>query len=60
MTKSSVIAGALGSRPMSFSAMITCAELETGKISAKPCTIARTITFRSGMKVILGVLADAR
>src|ERR1700730_8569919 len=59
ITRSNVIDGADGSRPISFSATMTCAELETGNSSAKPCTIARTITFKSGMPLILGVLTAA-
>ena len=34
-----------GSSPISFSATTTCAELETGKSSASPCTMARMMTF---------------
>src|SRR5580658_7842715 len=45
ITSRNVIAGVVGSRPMSFSAMITCAELETGSNSQNPCTSASTNTL---------------
>jgi hypothetical protein len=41
ITKSRVISGLAGSNPMSFSATITWAELDTGSSSAKPWTTAR-------------------
>ncbi len=41
MTSKRVIGGEDGSRPRSFSTTTTCAELETGKSSASPCTTAR-------------------
>ena len=41
ITNSSVISGFEGSKPISFSATITWAELETGSNSANPCTTAR-------------------
>src|SRR5580704_8397104 len=49
MTRSRVICGAVGSRPRSFSATITWAELETGRSSASPCTIARIASCHSCM-----------
>jgi hypothetical protein len=45
MTSKKVMDGAVGSRPMSFSATITCAELETGSNSQKPCTTAKMNIF---------------
>src|SRR5262252_9024399 len=47
MTRSSVIGGDEGSRPISFSVTTTWAELDTGKSSVRPCTIASTMTFSS-------------
>src|SRR5208283_1600582 len=41
MTSRKVIAGSVGSRPMSFSATMTCAELDTGSISHAPWITAR-------------------
>lgn len=41
MTRSRVISGELGSRPISFSATITWAELDTGNSSLMPCIAAR-------------------
>src|SRR5579875_184645 len=46
ITSRSVISGAAGFMPISFSATITCAELETGSSSARPCTMARRITCK--------------
>jgi hypothetical protein len=47
MTRIRVISGEEGSRPRSFSATTTWAELETGRSSAKPWTIAKRSTLRS-------------
>src|ERR1022692_1245048 len=47
MTSSRVMGGEEGSSPRSFSATTTWAELDTGSNSAKPCTIARIMTFSS-------------
>src|ERR1700730_18547963 len=49
ITRSSVIGGEDGSRPISFSATTTWAELETGSSSANPCTIARMMTLTTGI-----------
>src|ERR1700688_5102409 len=49
ITKSNVIGGDDGSRPISFSATTTWAELETGSSSANPCTIARMMTLTTGI-----------
>src|ERR1700722_8939496 len=51
ITRSCVIWGEVGSRPMSFSDTTTCAELDTGKSSARPCTMARITTCRSVMEI---------
>ena len=53
MTKSSVMGGEDGSRCISFSATTTWAELDTGSSSAKPCTVARTMIWRTDMHPIL-------
>ena len=42
--------GEEGSSPRSFSATTTCAELDTGRSSAKPCTIARMNTLKSDIE----------
>ncbi len=44
ITRRNVISGELGSRPMSFSATMTCAELDTGRSSAAPWMSARIRT----------------
>ena len=49
MTSSKVIAGEVGSMPIRRSATITCAELETGNSSARPCTMARMITCKNNI-----------
>jgi hypothetical protein len=46
ITSKRVIEGATGSMPISFSAIITCAELDTGKSSHAPCKIARIMILR--------------
>src|ERR1700722_18540530 len=53
MTNSSVMGGEEGSRPKSFSATTTCAELDTGSSSARPCTIARMMIFNSDMRFLI-------
>src|SRR6185312_3369171 len=53
-TSSRVSAGAEGSRPMSFSATTTCAELETGSSSARPWMMASTTTWIGDMTVPWG------
>src|ERR1019366_9687200 len=45
MTSTNVISGEDGSRPISFSATTTWAELETGSSSATPCTTASMATW---------------
>jgi hypothetical protein len=49
MTRSRVIGGEDGSKPKSFSATTTWAELDTGRSSARPCTIARITMFKTVM-----------
>src|SRR5207248_96906 len=46
MMSRKVCSGAEGSRPMSFWARMTCAELETGSNSAAPWMTARSRTLR--------------
>ena len=43
MTRSNVMGGDDESSPITFSATITCAELDIGNNSAKPCTMAKTM-----------------
>ena len=50
MTRSKVMGGEEGSSPRSFSTTTTCAELDTGRSSAKPCTIARMNTLKSDIE----------
>src|ERR1022692_2403211 len=57
ITSSRVIGGEDGSSPSSFSTTTTCAELDTGKSSAKPCTIARMMT---SVKDTISLYPDAR
>src|SRR5215472_16816458 len=59
MTSSNVIGGDDGSRPSSFSVTTTCAELENGNSSARPCTIASTMTFSSGIRLSSGLDAGS-
>src|SRR5258708_36912308 len=59
ITSSSVICGEEASSPISFSATTTCAELETGSSSARPCTRARIMTLSmSILKVIILALVQ--
>src|SRR5215472_3251283 len=62
MTKRKVISGEEGSMPISFSATITCAELETGSSSAMPCTMARIMTCKRAIlhTPVLRARADPR
>src|SRR6185437_3013917 len=60
ITSKSVICGAVGSSPISFSATTTCAELDTGSNSAKPCTMARTTILKIAMQSVYLSVSLAR
>src|SRR5215469_2789886 len=60
MTSSSVKGGDDGSRPNSFSTTTTWAELDTGRSSANPCTIARITTLNSDIHIHPKRLASTR
>src|SRR5450830_1823492 len=54
ITSSMVSSGEVGSRPISFSAMMTWAELDTGSSSAKPWTMERINSCKKLMGTGLG------